>query len=738
MSYRCVLCQQVFATRRSKGGPVGICNACKSPSVVRPAKERLRIRSAGWRVAAALLVSAAAGLAWWAAVAAQAPGVNTPVVVAEATAPETTVLTGDGQPSASDDSPATRPAACPDPRPVAVADGPADDSTVRVATAKDAGEPMPPAPDRPAPEPAAERTRADTDAKDSLPKQPAPAAAPAKPADPDRRALAAAIEIKRFDTSTEEELRKELVAVPELALDRLPNTSRQLRALVAELGNRPYPGPAGLLGARVDLQGLPFLQGEECHLGKGPAENLQALSVTLHKQVQECTPKSNSADLRLDVSRLRGLLSQDAKAKQQWCSPDAVPTLLQVMQAENAPARLLMVELLSEVDDPRTTCALAVRAMVDLAPEVRTAAVRALASRPAADFRDLLLAGLRHPWPPVAAHAAEALAALRDKGAVAALVALLDRPAPGLPTASAAAGQFPVVREMVRVNHLRNCMLCHPPSVNTTDLVRGAVPSPSKPLIVDSITQYYDTSNIFVHADVTYLRQDFSVMQPAEQPPTGWPAHQRFDYMVRTRKISPTDAKPLSEAKGRLSREYRATVLFALAAITGVDAGGEVVDWRAVQTAANIAPAAKSPPPGAAREWKQFLSAEAPADTAAGRGAHPWPVLSEKREATASQLAALSAGKLRERLYDDAAEVRANAARAAALKGERSLTLDLIFLLDDQDSSVVQQARAALHALTGRDSGPDPEADRSEQRRSVADWLDWWKTTSARAKKAAI
>lgn len=46
----------------------------------------------------------------------------------------------------------------------------------------------------------------------------------------------------------------------------------------------------------------------------------------------------------------------------------------------------------------------------------------------------MLQAGLRHPRAPVAVHAAEALATLPDQGAIAALVAQLDRQPPGLPT----------------------------------------------------------------------------------------------------------------------------------------------------------------------------------------------------------------------------------------------------------------------------------------------------------------
>jgi hypothetical protein len=99
----------------------------------------------------------------------------------------------------------------------------------------------------------------------------------------------------------------------------------------------------------------------------------------------------------------------------------------------------------------------------------------------------------------------------------------------------------------------------------------------------------------------------------------------------------------------------------------------------------------------------------------------------------ASQLARLPVARLRERLFDAAADVRAAAARAAALKRDSALTLELIFLLGDKDPLVAQQARAALYALSGRDDGPDPSSSRVEQSESVADWLAWWRTQATRS-----
>ena len=61
---------------------------------------------------------------------------------------------------------------------------------------------------------------------------------------------------------------------------------------------------------------------------------------------------------------------------------------------------------------------------------------------------------------------------------------------------------------MVRINHLGNCALCHPPSLARTDFVRGAVPTPGQPLPPPTASQYYDNGTIFVRADTTYLRHE--------------------------------------------------------------------------------------------------------------------------------------------------------------------------------------------------------------------------------------
>jgi hypothetical protein len=213
-----------------------------------------------------------------------------------------------------------------------------------------------------------------------------------------------------------------------------------------------------------------------------------------------------------------------------------------MLQAEEEASRELLVEILARVLTPQASVALAQRALYDPSPKVRETAVEYLNGRERVEYRDTLLAGFRHPWATVADHAAEALVAVGDVGAIPALKQLVDKPDPALAVRQPGQEErLYIVREMVRVNHLRNCLLCHAPSSNGRDDLRGFVPESDKPLPLS--IQYYDPrfkDGVFVRADVTYLRQDFSVMQKVENAKP-WPEQQRFDFLVRTREATPEE-----------------------------------------------------------------------------------------------------------------------------------------------------------------------------------------------------
>jgi hypothetical protein len=210
---------------------------------------------------------------------------------------------------------------------------------------------------------------------------------------------------------------------------------------------------------------------------------------------------------------------------------------MQMLQPQEAVVRRVLVDQLSRIENRGASEALARLALHDLSPEVRAEAIQALSQRPGHEYRDALVAGFRYPWPPVADHAAEALVTLQDRIALPLLEEMLAEPDPAAPVYDPEQKAH-VVHELVRVNHLRNCLLCHAPAPNRSGTVISLAPTPGQPLPPMAPVYYDGRDGIFVRAEVTYLRQDFSVTQPVKDPGP-WPAEQRYDYLVRTRPVPP-------------------------------------------------------------------------------------------------------------------------------------------------------------------------------------------------------
>jgi hypothetical protein len=187
----------------------------------------------------------------------------------------------------------------------------------------------------------------------------------------------------------------------------------------------------------------------------------------------------------------------------------------------------------------------------------------------------VILSGFDYPWPPVADHAASALIEINDAPAVPELVKMLDKRDPALPYLDEKRKQARV-RELVRINHLRNCCLCHAPSYSSRDWIPGRVMEPGVAIPVD----YYGApSGAFVRADVAYLRPDFSTMQPVKNA-RPWPTMQRYDFVVRTR---PATAKEVAHGEKRLagaSYPQREAILTALRRLSGKDLGAATEAWR--------------------------------------------------------------------------------------------------------------------------------------------------------------
>jgi len=117
-------------------------------------------------------------------------------------------------------------------------------------------------------------------------------------------------------------------------------------------------------------------------------------------------------------------------------------------------------------------------------------------------------------------------------------------------------------------------------STGIADFPVGPIPVPGEPF--PESLQTYDLRKLgenAVRADVTYLRQDFSVRLPVADP-GNWPKMQRYDFLVRARTLKDEERKRLSRPTERTS--HRRSILFALRELTGKDGGDSAIAWRAL------------------------------------------------------------------------------------------------------------------------------------------------------------
>jgi hypothetical protein len=272
--------------------------------------------------------------------------------------------------------------------------------------------------------------------------------------------------------------------------------------------------------------------------------------------------------------------------------------------------RLGLARYLSKIPHVDATKALARLVLFSAEDEIRVAAIEALELRREKDYTPNLMQGFRYPLPQVAQRASEALVRLKYTDAVPQLVDLLEESDPRLPVTTETQGKkVALLKEVVRVNHHRNCMLCHSPApIDGNNDANKAVPvGPRNNLLAPPLTarvplpnqplpslsnRYYglgSTPNIrpdisiSVRFDVTYLRQDFSLMMPVPDA-APWPEMQRFDFMVRSRVLSAQEAEEYqqqaSKAVAGSATPYQDAVLFALRQLTQLDAGPTAQAWR--------------------------------------------------------------------------------------------------------------------------------------------------------------
>ena len=403
----------------------------------------------------------------------------------------------------------------------------------------------------------------------------------------------------RMQTMTPAALTSQLMTAPTVEIYHLNSEGVAQIRTVGRMANLTAVSTAPpreplfeMLPSRPDLQGLPYQKGKDCLLSV-PDRNAMAMISRLH------------ASMGTNFTTM-SLLRQAP-------SPTLVAGMCQIMQAKSDANRLAMTHMLRVIGSEQAVGNLVRRATFDLNPLIRDVAVTSLVGHES-EIRHELLKTLRYPWAPAAMHAAEALVRLDDKDSVDELVDMLDLPHPSAP--QRIDGHW-VTRELVAINHMQNCLLCHPPSTSPRDLMRTAIPLPpmvftgksddedgneTMPLVVapPPPRTYYGrvipprtpapstargprrlSVEGFVRADIAYLRQDFSIAtQTSAYKP--WPTLQRFDFLVRTRRLTSQERAVAKVEAQLLGHEYpqKKAVLFALQHLTGLTLGADSGLWR--------------------------------------------------------------------------------------------------------------------------------------------------------------
>jgi hypothetical protein len=569
---------------------------------------------------------------------------------------------------------------------------------------------------------------------------------------------------KRLDILSEDELRNRLANTPQVALRR-----DDLDKLIFRYAGKFTTGkfsrlePTTLLGVRPDFKQLPIRHGAYSRIGPFDAADLTELSQKLKFLLESDAPK-DMRGYRPDPARLREAMRAEKRGgKSLWLRPAAVPILFQQLGHEDLPLRLMLVELLSEIPGKDASIALARRAVFDLSPKAREAALKALADRPKDEFREVLLYGLSYPWAPAAEHAAEALVALKDRDAVSEIVNVLQKPEPNSPYMSDK--NRLITREVVRIDHQMSCLICHPPSITLNDPVPGLVPGVVLTTTTGGSGGYGSPSSkdgsvpLWIRADVAFLRQDFTIQLPAESNVAGMslpassagkflpanaagmsvPANIRTDFLVRERPLTESEAKRGKALRSSAqSSPQRQALLFALRELSGKNLGTSFEDWRAL--APTVDPDADTNAlidrllQGSAARRQALLAklqngdnqgyTEALARAAAKLNGS---AQGSARDALVARLARMPTASLRDRLRDKDEEIQRAAIRASARKGDKLLVPDLIAIVAEGDPENAQLAARSLRTLTGQSIGPAGEATPEQWASAALAWEYWWK-----------
>ncbi len=351
---------------------------------------------------------------------------------------------------------------------------------------------------------------------------------------------------------------------------------------------------SALLERRPDLAGLPFVLGDACRQQKEEshlfAQAVRKVRGCLNSNDFFAQSAASGIDGKLFWKRFASACQEEdegpgAADKQEARNRARLAALMQILAIEPSSTRLGLVKYLATIAQVEAERALARLALFSSEEEVRGAAVTAMKGRHDKEAANILLAGFRYPMPAVAQRASQAVAKLQRPDLAPRLVDLLEQPDPRAPRTEVVEGKRNhVVREVVRVNHHRNCVMCHVPG-KFTDITVAPTPLPSLPLSGGYGSSSFDALarlDLMIRIDVTYLRQDFSVLQPVANA-SPWPEKQRFDFLVRKRTLTEKEAashrEKLERSTAGKGSPYQQAIVAALRGLTGREASTPA-EWR--------------------------------------------------------------------------------------------------------------------------------------------------------------
>jgi len=244
---------------------------------------------------------------------------------------------------------------------------------------------------------------------------------------------------------------------------------------------------AALLESRSDLAGLPFQMGGACRTSGEQMKQVKIAVGAVRSALRSNATAENiatvgngsvmaSGDVNANAGSPTFLWSQitsifeqqdNARTRQdrelnEHVVLGRIAALTQMLAAETPEVRIRLVKYLTGVPHIEATKALARLATFSAQDDVRQAAIDSLKVRREKGYTDILVKGLSYPWPAVAKNSADAIAKMGRADLIPNLITMLESPDPRLPIAKSAAGhKAEVVRELVKVNHPRNCMMCH-------------------------------------------------------------------------------------------------------------------------------------------------------------------------------------------------------------------------------------------------------------------------------------